>query len=163
LKEISIREKHTSDLDWIRELLIKGWSSLKIVTLGELYQADKVPGLVALIQDKPVGLLTYIIKKKAILIISFNSLIKNIGIGTAFINYLSNLGKREKLNSILVTTTNDNIEASLFYQKRGFQIIKINVGIIEEYRKLKPEIPKKGNYDIEIRDEIILKKELNHR
>jgi len=67
------------------------------------------------------------------------------------------LGKCEKL---VVITTNDNVDALRFYQTRGFRIRAIHVNKIKEYREIKPEIPLKGLYDIEIRDEIELEKKI---
>ena len=53
-------------------------------------------------------------------------------------------------------TTNDNVDALRFYQKRGFPLQTLRVNMLETSRKLKPEIPLNGNYDIPIRDEIEL-------
>lgn len=53
-------------------------------------------------------------------------------------------------------TTNDNLKALCFYQKRGFSLIALHRGAIEEARKLKPEIPKLGMDAIPIRDELEL-------
>ncbi|WP_197537949.1 hypothetical protein [Clostridium bornimense] len=53
---------------------------------------------------------------------------------------------------------NDNINAIKFYQKRGFDMIKIYHNAIEESRKLKPIIPLIGNYGIPIKHEIEFQK-----
>ena len=42
---------------------------------------------------------------------------------------------------IILTTTNDNLSALRFYQKRGFDISKLNLNAVEQSRKIKPEIP----------------------
>ena len=57
-----------------------------------------------------------------------------------------------------LTTTNDNLRALRFYQKRGLTIAAIRCNVLEAYRKLKPEIPMVGSEDIPIRDEIELEK-----
>lgn len=62
--------------------------------------------------------------------------------------------KLNNINKIKVITTNDNINAIKFYQKRGFDMIKIYHNAIEESRKLKPTIPLIGNYGIPIIHEI---------
>ena len=43
-----------------------------------------------------------------------------------------------------------------FYQKRGFRLVAVHPGAVNESRKLKPEIPLIGNDGIPIRDEIEL-------
>ncbi|GAB6277014.1 MAG: hypothetical protein SAMD01599839_15540 [Rectinema sp.] len=55
-----------------------------------------------------------------------------------------------------LVTTNDNIDALRFYQKRGFELLKIHRNAISKSRKIKPTIPETGNYGISIRDEIEL-------
>ena len=54
-------------------------------------------------------------------------------------------------------TTNDNLRALGFYQKRGFILNKVFFDSIQQARKLKPEIPIKNENGILIRDEIELK------
>jgi hypothetical protein len=53
-------------------------------------------------------------------------------------------------------TTNDNLHAIGFYQKRGFQMAAIHRGAVNEARKLKPSIPMIGAHGIPMRDEIEL-------
>ena len=65
--------------------------------------------------------------------------------------------KRKNLNSVIVITTNDNLRALQFYQKRGFVLNKIYFDSMKEARKLKPAIPLKNDNGILIRDEIELK------
>ncbi len=58
-------------------------------------------------------------------------------------------------------TTNDNLLALKFYQKRGFTLSKVLNNAVEKARKIKAEIPLLGNDGIPIRDEIELLKFLN--
>ena len=55
-----------------------------------------------------------------------------------------------------LSTTNDNLRALGFYQKRGFQLCALRVNAMEEARKLKPGIPLIGEHGIPLRDEIEL-------
>ena len=58
-------------------------------------------------------------------------------------------------------TTNDNLNALRFWQKRGFHLIKIYPSAIDKVsRKIKPQIPKMGADGIPIRDEIELEMKL---
>jgi len=77
------------------------------------------------------------------------------GISTALIEALwARFG--ERIGRLRVTTTNDNLDALRFYQRRGFSLIGLCPGAIERGRTLKPLIPRLGCYDIPIRDEIEL-------
>ena len=54
-------------------------------------------------------------------------------------------------------TTNDNLSALRFYQRRGFRLVKIWPGAVDAARKsLKPTIPQVGQNGIPIHDEIDL-------
>ena len=64
-------------------------------------------------------------------------------------------------NRLWVITTNDNLDALRFYQRRGFRITKVHTDALTERRKLKPEIPETGLYEIPMRDEIELEKDLH--
>jgi ribosomal protein S18 acetylase RimI-like enzyme len=58
-----------------------------------------------------------------------------------------------------VLTTNDNLDALRFYQRRGFRLAELYPGAVQDARvRLKPEIPASGNHGIPIRDEIVLDK-----
>jgi hypothetical protein len=58
-------------------------------------------------------------------------------------------------------TTNDNVDALRFYQRRGFRLAELHAGGVDKSRAtLKPDIPTTGEYGIPLRDELILEKEL---
>jgi ribosomal protein S18 acetylase RimI-like enzyme len=60
-----------------------------------------------------------------------------------------------------VITTNDNLDALRFYQRRGFRITKVHTDALKESRRLKSEIPETGLYEIPICDEIELERDLH--
>jgi hypothetical protein len=53
-------------------------------------------------------------------------------------------------------TTNDNLDAIRFYQRRDMRIAAVAPGAADEARRIKPSIPEIGDYGIPIRDEITL-------
>ena len=55
-------------------------------------------------------------------------------------------------------TTNDNIDAQRFFQRRGFTISNVRLGGMTKIRLLKPNVPKTGYYDIPVWDEIEMEK-----
>jgi hypothetical protein len=57
-------------------------------------------------------------------------------------------------------TTNDNLHALGFYQRRGFHLNQVFPGRVDQARKIKPSIPEIGENGIPIRDEIRLEKDL---
>jgi len=58
---------------------------------------------------------------------------------------------------IWLVTTNDNLEALRFYQRRGFVLSALRPGAVDEARRgLKPQISAVGEFGIPIRDELEL-------
>ena len=59
-------------------------------------------------------------------------------------------------NCNVLTTTNDNLNALRFYQKRGLVLVTVHRNALTRSRQLKPQIPLIGNDGIPLRDEIEL-------
>lgn len=131
-----------------------------MVTRGRLVHLADIPGFIAEEDGRKVGLLTYLIEGEECEITSLNALIPGKGIGTALINSVEEKARLEHCKKLVVITTNDNTKALHFYQRRGFIIAAVRVNKIEEYRKLKPQIPQIGEDGIPLRDEIELEKVL---
>ena len=61
-----------------------------------------------------------------------------------------------------LVTTNDNLDALGFYQRRGLRLSRSAPGAVDDARRtLKPEIPETGDGDIPIRDELELEMRLD--
>jgi GNAT superfamily N-acetyltransferase len=77
------------------------------------------------------------------------------GAGSALVEELVRIvgpGRR-----VWLVTTNDNLDAIRFYQRRGFRLCEVRPGAVDAARRaLKPGIPEIGNHGIAIRDEIEL-------
>jgi hypothetical protein len=58
---------------------------------------------------------------------------------------------------VWLVTTNDNLVALRFYQRRGFRLSALRPGAVDEARRrLKPAIPDAGAFGIPLRDELEL-------
>jgi RimJ/RimL family protein N-acetyltransferase len=64
------------------------------------------------------------------------------------------------IHRLTVRTSNDNLDAFRFYQRRGFRLERVAQGVIDLEREKKPEIPLRGDYGIEIRDEVLFARSL---
>jgi hypothetical protein len=78
------------------------------------------------------------------------------GVGTALVAGLVELLRGRGVTILRLTTTNDNLTALRFYQRRGFRIVAVHPGAMVAARRLKPTIPELGEHGIPIRDEIEL-------
>ena len=77
------------------------------------------------------------------------------------IEEVERIASAEGCRDLWLITTNDNVDALRFYQRRGFRLVKLHPGGVDRSREfLKPEIPETGEYGIAIRDELELQKEL---
>jgi hypothetical protein len=80
--------------------------------------------------------------------------------GTALIEAAGQLARQQRCARLRVITTNDNVDALRFYQRRGFCLVTVHRGAVDRSRaRLKPEIPSVGAYGILVRDEIELEKQ----
>ncbi len=151
-----IRPMSPSDHAWARQLLRERWGSEKIVTRGVVYDAVSLYGYVALQNDQRVGLLTFRMRGNEIEILSLDSLAPNQGIGSGLIGAVTTTGACSHCRRIWLITTNDNLRALGFYQKRGFHLVAVYPDALDQSRKVKPSIPKIGLDGIPLRDEIEL-------
>jgi hypothetical protein len=80
----------------------------------------------------------------------------------AWVNYVTRNKSARKHGSrnIWMVTSNDNLDALRFYQRRGYRLVTVHAGAIDMARRLKPSIPPIGNHGIPLRDEIELGKRL---
>ena len=62
--------------------------------------------------------------------------------------------RQKHCKKVIVITTNDNINAIRFYQKRGFDMVKLYHNALDASRRLKPQIPLIGENGIPLRHEI---------
>jgi len=88
-------------------------------------------------------------------LVAINAFTSRRGVGTALLTALAER-LRPGFGRLRLGTTNDDLDALRFYQRRGFRLDAIRPGAVAEARRLKPSIPELGDYGIPIRDEIDL-------
>ena len=108
-----------------------------------------------------MGLVTYNITNSNCEIVTIDSIRPFSGVGTALIEAVKNIALKSGCKRLWLITTNDNMNALRFYQKRGFELVAIHRNALDISRKLKPEISLIGNDGIPLRDEIELEMVLN--
>jgi GNAT superfamily N-acetyltransferase len=137
---------------------LSSWHSAVVARLGRLENALDHPALIAETEDGDLaGVLTYVVSGDECEILTLHTATQLTGVGTALIEAVESKARR-----LWVLTTNDNVDALRFYQRRGFFLRELHPGAVDESRRrLKPEIPEIGEYDIPIRDEIVLEKEVS--
>jgi ribosomal protein S18 acetylase RimI-like enzyme len=76
-------------------------------------------------KEKPVGLLTYKIRGPDCEIVTLDSTAEGKGIGTSLIEAAKERAKAKRCKRLWLITTNDNLNALGFYQKRGFHLVAL--------------------------------------
>lgn len=138
----------------VTNFIAERWLSTDMIIRGTRIDMTKVDGIGVWDKARLVGLLTYTIRGETCEIISLDSLTAGKGIGTNLINQSIQIANKNKCRKIIVVTTNDNIEAIRFYQKRGFDMARFYANALDVSRMMKPEIPLKGENGIPMRHEI---------
>jgi len=154
-----IRNLSHNDQSWVKRFLVEHWEDSRIVTPYTIHQADQLPGFMAIYtgddklrQGEIVGLITYHIQGNRCEIVSLDSLIEALGIGSALIDSVQRAAKAKDCHCLWLVTSNDNLLALRFYQKRGFQLSHLHRNAMERVRLIKPSVPLIGNDGIPLRD-----------
>jgi ribosomal protein S18 acetylase RimI-like enzyme len=150
-----VRELAEADLAWAEDLLTEAFGGRMQARRGELVDVLGLPGLVVERDGEPAGLLTYRWDDDGCELASIVVQEEHRGLGTELVEAL--VRKVDGRGRIWLVTSNDNVDALRFYQRRGFRLAELRPGAIDEARqKLKPEISRTGAYGIPIRDELEL-------
>ena len=151
--QFEVRRVEAHERPQVANFLEAHWGSVQIVSRGHIHQADCLPAFVAIWDEQVVGLVTYHIHQGMCEIVSLDSLIVKIGVGTALINAVIDEATRYNCKRAWLITTNDNEPAIRFYERQGMTLVAIHQNALHESRKLKPEIPHTGLGGKPLRDE----------
>ena len=133
----------------------------RVARLGELLDPMAYPALLAEADGGISGLLTYVPGPgwQQCEILTLHATQQWRGVGSALIAAMEQLAAGHGCGRLWLITTNDNVDALRFYQRRGFQLAAIHRHAVDDSRRrLKPEIPAVGAYGIPMRDEIEIEK-----
>jgi ribosomal protein S18 acetylase RimI-like enzyme len=157
-----------SDRGLVSGIIGENWGSSIIVTRGNAYDASLLSGFIAELDGEIAGLITYDINYSGRMggqltesttspgceIVTLDSFIENRGVGSRLIEEVLKVARERDCHRLWVITTNDNINAMRFYQKRGFTFAALHVDAVAESRAIKPQIPLIGYDGIPVKDEI---------
>jgi len=156
MQKIQVKPLQNDDGDWVAALLKDRWGCTRIVSRGRVHEADTLPGFVATQEGERVGLLTYSVDGKECEIVTIDSLAGGKRIGSALLEAARDFAVSAGCSRLWLITTNDNLDALRFYQKREFVLVAVHRNAISQSRRLKPGIPLIGKDGIPLRDEIEL-------
>jgi GNAT superfamily N-acetyltransferase len=144
------------------EAFLRGQHSRRIARRGELVDAMDHPAYVARVDDELVGVATYVLGEGTCELLTLHATRRNAGVGTALVSAVAEAARSAGCTTLWVVTTNDNVDALRFYQRRGFRLARLRPGAVDDSRlTLKPEIPTVGGHGIPLRDELELELDLS--
>ena len=144
----------SSNRNLVNAFIKQHWYTTTMIIRGKEIDMTKVDGFYFRDGKTIIGLITYIVYNNTLEITSLDSLQENQGIGSELVETVIHEAKERNLQKIVLITTNDNINAIRFYQKRGFDMAHLFRNAMDISRKLKPEIPLIGDNSIPLRHEI---------
>lgn len=161
MNDFLVRPIQASDRDWVESFVKSRWGSEIVVAKRRIIRPAELDGFAAFKGKEPVGLLTYKIEGPDCEIVTVDSTSEREGIGTSLIEAARERAKAKGCRRLWLITTNDNLSALGFYQRRGFRLTALYPDALEASRKLKPQISMRAANGISIRDELELELELS--
>jgi len=115
------------------------------------------PALLAWSGGELAGAATYVIADGECELLTLHADTWFTGVGSALVASVEEVARDASCTRLWVVTTNDNVDALRFYQRRGFRLVQLRSEAVDQSRReLKPEIPTTGAYGIPLRDELEL-------
>lgn len=159
--DLSVRAGGQGDAVAIRTLLDRAWGGPVIVSHGVTYDAGRLPSYLAFRGASLVGLLTYDESPAGLEVVTLNAMSRAGGVGTLLLEAAIAHARAAGLPRLWLITTNDNVDALRFYQRRGLRIVGVAPAAVDEARRTKASlgvapIPEVGDYGIPLHDELTL-------
>lgn len=151
---VTIRPLTPADLPWASGLIVGYFGSTTVISRGVVHDAMQLPGLVALVDGVPAGLVQYRFAADECEVVLIAAAQRRRGIGTALLAAARDVAQQAGCRRLWLVTTNDNRSAQAFYKAQGMRLAAIHRGAIAQARVLKPEIPWTGENGVLIEDEI---------
>jgi GNAT superfamily N-acetyltransferase len=147
---------------WLKTLWRSEWGGETMVSRGHVFRLDELNALVARCGGELVGAATYRFDDDhGCELMSINATMQGEGIGTKLLAAVEEAALSAGCHRVWLITSNDNLGALRFYQRRGYRLTAVYHGAIDQARRIKPNIPLVGDFGIEIHDEIELSKDLH--
>jgi GNAT superfamily N-acetyltransferase len=152
---VTVRPLGEGDREWVRDTLHELWGET-VVSRGAVHDPTALPGVVAEEGGERVGLLTYRIDGADCEVVTIDAFPEGAGAGTALLEAAAGAARDAGCRRVWLITTNDNLRALRFYQRRGLRLVAVHPNALARSRELKPSIPEIGLDGIPLRDELEL-------
>lgn len=138
----------------VRGYILDRWGDTRMILQGRSVDVAAGEGVAAVMEGKVVGVCSYAVEGSRCEITLLDSLMENRGIGSELVRRVRAIAAARGCKELALITTNDNLRAIGFYQKRGFDLAGIHCDALDASRRLKPGIPLIGEHGIPLRHEL---------
>ncbi len=151
---MNVRALEERDRAWLRDVLEREWGGVRVLSRGRLTEdASALPGLVAEEDGERVGYALLRREADDLEVVVLHAVGQSWrGAGTALLETVREEAARTGCRRAWLVTTNDNLDALRFYQRRGWEWVALHRDAVD--RRIKPEIGAIGAYGIPIRHEL---------
>lgn len=132
----TVRPVVDADRPLISDLVGAEWG-LPVVSVSGVYDPGTLPGIVAEQNGELLGVLTYRVNESDMEVVTLNSLIGGRGIGSVLLAEARRMAEASRRRLWLITT-NENLRAIAFYQRRGMEIAALHRNFADDVRRTKP-------------------------
>jgi ribosomal protein S18 acetylase RimI-like enzyme len=151
----AVRPIREDERDALVRRVHERWGSATVISGGRSHLVASLPSLVAADGDRWRGMALYRMAGGACELVLLEAFEPGEGVGTALLSAVADVARSAGARRLWLVTTNDNVEALRFYQRRGMHLVRVRAGAVDRAReRLKPEIPLRGRHGIPLRDEL---------
>ncbi len=145
-----------NDDGWLEDFIATHWGSPGVISRGRVWSGAGLSAIRAIDDEGLAGVVSWRVDAQEWEVVTVNSRTSGQGVGTRMLDAVVEMARRAGAQRLWLVTSNDNLDALRFYQRRGWQLAALRPGAMAEARTLKPSMPELGAYGIPLRDEIEL-------
>ncbi len=164
-RAIRIEPITTATREFVVSQATRHFSSPEVHSLGIPYDTRRLDGFVARMAGAEVsaplvGHVTVVRYTRDG--VSFGEVVtlvsehESAGVGAALLDAATDWAIDFRVQRLILTTTNDNLRALGFYQRRGWRIVAVHAGAMDRVREMGKLVPLVASNGLPIRDEIEL-------
>lgn len=137
---------------------------LPVVSIDRLYEPADLEGLVWRDGHGEIqGLVTWAVERDRAEIVTMDAFVQGAHIGGRLLDAAEAELRARGVRTVVVVTTNDNLRAQAFYIRRGYRLVRLDLGGMERVRALKAGVPGTGHEGLPLQDMWELSKVLSDR
>lgn len=152
---VEVRAFGPADREWLGAMAAPV-GGVVVVSRGRRHRLPELPGFVAIQDGARAGFAFHRRDGRDCELVAIEAVQPGRGVGTALLARVCEAARAEGCGRLWLVTTNDNLDALRFYQRRGLRLAAVHAGALARTRELKPELPEIGDDGIPLRDEIEL-------